>query len=305
MKKKELYFEEFSKTMNFGDNQVLSFYSDLTLVEEFELLFKKIIAHYGKKHIGIYRMCDAEYMYCVGRIVPPQLPIFRKLKYAAKTVLIKSGFLTQKTGHENKVNNEFWFGEHYSLIEKKMQKEKFLKDLRQISNEGFLAPHFVYSKSHFAEEYIQPMINFLKENSINLNKDNYFAFYFVYMMLNLERYKKLLYQGKKVLIVTAFNERNKQENFTANLLKEGVTGVYFYNISHDKSMLDVIDTSKLPQKVDLVLIGAGIGSANIINQLKHLDALCIDAGHALDCISRPQLRIERMFLLPDVEMNSR
>ncbi len=102
--------------------------------------------------------------------------------------------------------------------------------------------------------------------------------------------------------MTAFNERNKQQNFTENLAKEGVKNVYFYNISHDKSMLEVINRDKLPSDVDLVLIGAGIGSVNIINQLKHLNALCIDAGHALDCISRPQLRNERIFLMPDEAM---
>lgn len=69
-------------------------------------------------------------------------------------------------------------------------------------------------------------------------------------------------------------------------------------------MLEVIDKSKLPDDVDLVLIGAGIGSANIINQLNHLNALCIDAGHSLDCISRPQLRVERICLLPDSEIKN-
>ena len=86
-------------------------------------------------------------------------------------------------------------------------------------------------------------------------------------------------------------------------MKEGVKEVYFYNISPNKAIDEVIDKSKLPAHIDLVLIGAGVGSANIINQLKCLNALCVDAGHALDCISRPQLRKERKFSLPDEEMH--
>jgi hypothetical protein len=54
----------------------------------------------------------------------------------------------------------------------------------------------------------------------------------------------------------------------------------------------------------LVLIGAGVGSANIINQLTSLNAICIDAGHALDCFSKPELRKERICLLPDEEILS-
>jgi hypothetical protein len=82
-------------------------------------------------------------------------------------------------------------------------------------------------------------------------------------------------------------------------IKEGVDKVYYYEISPTKSMLEKIDMSKLPEKADIVLVGAGIGSANIINQLKGLNALCIDAGLALDCYAVPSLRKERICLLPD------
>lgn len=304
LEKKELYLAEFSKTMKPGELQYLSFYNNKSVLEEFEIFFEKLMQNYGKKHTGIYRMCDAEYMYCVGRKAPLQgMSLKDRIRFAVKTWLVNRGFVNQKTGHFNLINKEIWFGEHYTNTERKKQNTKFLEDMRKIANEGYLAPHLVYSKSHFAEEYIQPMLKYFEKNNIPLTKDTYFPFYFVYVMLSMERYKSRLYKGKDVLIVTAFNERNKQENFKANLAKEGVNSVHFYNISHDKSMLDVIDKSKLPAHVDLVLIGAGIGSANIINQLTHLNALCIDSGHALDCISRPQLRIERVCLLPDEDFN--
>lgn len=302
LEKKELYLKEFSKTIQPGGHYYLSYHQTTTVTEEFELLFNKATENYGNKHFGIYRLCDAEYMYCVGRKVPFQLSLFSKARYRLKSFLVSLGAINQKTGHVNKVNKEIWFGETYSVAEKKNQKEKYITDLRRIAQEGFLAPHLVYSKGQFAEEYIQPMLKYLHENDISLNKDNYFMFYFVYIMMSVERYKKILYNNRNVLIVTAFNERNKQENFRENLAKEGVSNLYFYNISHDKSMLEVIDKTKLPEAVDLVLIAAGIGSVNIINQLTHLNALCIDAGHALDCLSRPQLRKERIFLLPDAEI---
>lgn len=297
--KKDFYLKEFSQTMQRGENRILSFYNDIDCKAELDILFSKATKNYGVKHFGIFRLCDAEYIYCVGRKTPPQLSFARKVKYRVKTFLVNTGLIRQKTGHENKMKKEFWFGENYSLKEKREQWEKFLADVRQISLEGFLSPYLMYSRSHFAEEYFEPMLSFFKSNNIELSQENYFPFFFVYVMLNLSPYKDLLFRNKDILIVTSFNERNKKENFSANLEKENIKSLSFYNISHNKAMLEKIDKSKLPHKVDLVLIGAGIGSANIINQLTHLNALCIDAGHALDCISRPELRQERMGLLPD------
>lgn len=299
LKKKELYLEEFKEMAPYGSYQYLSFYEDLSAKEELNLLFNVLLKKYGHQHLGIYRICDAEYIYCVGRYLPYLISFFGAIRFTTKTILIMCGLIKQKTGHENKVNGEFWFGEYYSIAEKRRNKEKFLNDMRIISKQGFLAPHFVYSKGRFSEEYVQPMLKYFSKHHIALRQDSYFPFYFVYAILSTDRYKSKLYQNRNVLIVTAFNERNVKENFTENLLKEGVKNIYFYPISHDKAMVEVIDQSKLPKEVDLVLIGAGIGSANIINQLSHLNALCIDAGHALDCLSRPQLRKERIFLLPD------
>jgi hypothetical protein len=301
LSKKELYLNEFSKTILPEDHYYLSFYNDISLLEEFEILFNKATENYGNKHFGIYRMCDAEYIYCVGRRLPYHLSLFGKIKYLTKSMLVKLELLNQKTGHANLVNKEVWFGETYSITEQKKQQSKYLADLHQIAGEGFLAPHLIYSPGRFAEQYIDLMLEYYKKSSVKFDKDNYFMFYFVYMMMSLERYKKILYKDRNVLIITAFNERNKQENFQENLAKEGVKNLYFYNISHDKAMLEVIDKTKLPEEVDLVIIGAGIGSVNIINQLGHLKALCIDAGHALDCLSRPKLRKERKFLIPDAE----
>jgi hypothetical protein len=304
LKKKELYLAEFSKTINPKTHWYLSFYEDESMLKEFEELFNIVTTNYGNKHLGIYRICDAEYIYCVGRKLPYNLSVFQKIRFLTKTFLIACGIINQKTGHANYLLKEYWTGEHYSKKEKKLLKGKYIEDLQKLAKEGFLAPHLVYSPAHFSEEYIQPILNYLKSNKIELTKSNYFPFYFVYIMLNVERYKNLLYKNRNVLIITAFNERNKPENFTANLSKEGVKNLYFYNISHDKALLEVIDKEKLPDDVDLVLIGAGIGSVNIINQLGHLNALCIDAGHALDCLSRPQLRKERIFLLPDDQISN-
>lgn len=293
--KKELYLDEFSNTLIKGDHQYLSFYPGIALTVELDMLFNKIKQNYGTKHFPIYRLCDAEYMYCLGRRLPKyKMSLLQKMRFISKNILISLDIINQKT----------WHGENYSVSQKRKLKNKYLADLRQIAGDGYLAPHLLYSKSRFCEEYNNLMVEYFQRHDIPFSKENYFPFYFVYIILSLSRYRSILYKNKDVLIITSFNQRKKKEEFQKQLAKEQVANVFFYQISPDKSMLEIIDTEKLPSRADLVLIGAGVGSANIINQIRHLNALCIDAGHALDCISKPSLRAERICLLPDEEVVS-
>ena len=50
---------------------------------------------------------------------------------------------------------------------------------------------------------------------------------------------------------------------------------------------------------DLVLIGAGVGAANILSQVQPLQTLCIDAGYVLECYQNPAFKGKRVFTKPD------
>ena len=52
--------------------------------------------------------------------------------------------------------------------------------------------------------------------------------------------------------------------------------------------------------VDLVLIGAGVGALNILEQVRPLATTSIDVGFVLDCLWRPQQFVGlRAFTQPD------
>ena len=229
-------------------------------------------------------------MYTMGVKIPKlPIPLKSKITLIIRGLLVKMNLMNQRT----------WHGENYSATEKRQLKRKYISDLQQIAKEGFLAPHLLLSEGKFCEEYNEPMVKYFHSHGIPFHKDNFFPFYFVYVILSLKKYKEQLFKGKNVLVLTSFNERKRKESFEAEFRKEGVANIFYYEISATKSMMETIDPAKLPEKVDLVLIGAGIGSANILNQIKHLKAICIDAGHALDCFSSPHLRQERVCLYPD------
>ena len=291
---KRLFFDEFSKTLGNREIYYYSFNEGVEPLKEVDLYFNRIIENHGNRHVPVYRLCDAEYMYTMGVKVPRfKMSLKTRLGIIGRGLLVRFNLMNQRT----------WHGENYSATEKRRLKRKYINDLQQIAKDGFLAPHLLLSEGKFCEEYNEPMVKYFHRHTIPFHKDNFFPFYFVYVILSLKKYKEKLFNGKNVLVLTSFNERKRKESFEAEFRKEGVANIYYYEISATKSMMEIIDPSKLPAKVDLVLIGAGIGSANILNQIKHLKAICIDAGHALDCFSSPQLRQERVCLYPDEMIN--
>jgi hypothetical protein len=64
-------------------------------------------------------------------------------------------------------------------------------------------------------------------------------------------------------------------------------------------MYDVIDLKKIIRKPDLVFVAAGVGSSNILLQLRKLKCLCIDCGFLVDAFSDIKLAKLRAFHLND------
>jgi hypothetical protein len=64
-------------------------------------------------------------------------------------------------------------------------------------------------------------------------------------------------------------------------------------------MFDDIDVAPFAGRVDLALVAAGIGSANVLMQLEPLAVPSIDTGITIECLIDPGKRLERPFLLDD------
>jgi hypothetical protein len=94
----------------------------------------------------------------------------------------------------------------------------------------------------------------------------------------------------------------KEDRLRIALGDEGARSVQFLGVSRSKAMLDTIDLSHIQLPIDVALVGAGVGAANILQQLMPLRTLCIDAGYVLDCIAQPERKGTRVFTLPDSEL---
>jgi hypothetical protein len=249
-------------------------------------VFKEIILHGAATHkyVPVMRMCDGEYIYSVGRRKGYHEGILSVVK-----IMVAKFFRTQTTS----------WGENYTRSQNRQLKKKFPDLLRFISKHGFIANHFFYTRHHFCEEYIEPMQKWYAKHGIAVDSAKFTSFYFVYVLLNGPD-SLSLYKDKNILVITSFPE-SKRQSTAAELKRRGASGVFFQEISATSSMLDNPDLSRFAGKIDLVLIAAGIGSANILVQCESLNVPCIDSGFCLECLANPAVRQERIYCVPDQE----
>jgi hypothetical protein len=239
------------------------------------------------RHTPVYRMADGEFMFAVGHQSPVGRTWLKRMRARAARSI---------RAIRNKDVETIW-GERYARREMDQLRREYVGQVGSIAQEGFLAVHFIRSPGGFGEEYIDPVSRWFDVNGIELSRENFVPFYFVYALLNGPK-RFQLYRDRRILVVTSADSA-KQDRIQTALIRDGARFVEFYGISSARAMTDCVEVERVRGPVDLVLVGAGIGSANILVQLSPLEAVCIDAGIAIECLADPQRKRERIFLLND------
>jgi len=282
--------------------------NDKSFQENYDLFKKHVISSMGEEFLPIYRMADGEFIFIqcmertgfsiifkLERIKSNFISLFRNPKIYGRTIpkrrieKLKSLFdpYYHRTAH-----NESYTKREFNLI-----KENYIDYLKTISIRGLLAIHFVdftETRHPYWKHYATTSDWFQKCNII-LDETNYTSFYYVYALLTGPDRTSIL-KNKKVMIITSL-DKQKKINIMSYLNKEQVASVDFINISPSKSMFEKIHFSNLKPNYDLVLIGAGIGSVNILHQCEKLNTVCIDAGIVLERYGNRNLSKSRLFIL--------
>jgi hypothetical protein len=189
--------------------------------------------------------------------------------------------------------------ECFSRHELRQAKDMYVENIRMISEEGILA--IAFNDTPGFHSYIKPYVEWLRKQNIFLSEANYFPFYSVYALI-FGSTGRDLFRDQNVLVVTSLNNE-KEELLTKELMRRGARLVQFYGVSPSKAMFDRIDLGRIAQPVNVVLVGAGVGACSILNQLKPLNALTIDAGFAIDALAFPEKRWNRPYCIPDWEFD--
>ncbi|MDD2635461.1 MAG: hypothetical protein PHW82_08180 [Bacteroidales bacterium] len=246
----------------------------------------------NKKYLPVYRMGDGEYSFLLQRHIYDIVP-YSKLNWKQKILKFKSFLLKPTKGHSSGLNRDG--KEQYTEDEVENLYKSYISDLKFISENGILALGF--DTGNFYGKFVQPVYNKFIENNITLHSSNFYHVYHVYALFSSSYCKKLM-NNQNVLIITSVNEEKKKK-FNIELANIGVKRVDYYGISATKSMKEIIDTKNIASDINLILVGAGIGSANIIKQLKEFKVPCIDVGAILGNFIDPKRKLERPFMIPD------
>jgi hypothetical protein len=248
----------------------------------------------ASSYLPIYRMSDGEFVFACG-VLPMTLRQFGKNPATAMKSWIKhllgwrkGTFLSGTPGYGY---------ETYNTEEWEAAKKKYGERVSAIARRGILALNLVH-QGGFALQYTKPFCDWLDAAQVELDDGNCYPFYFIYALFLGPAATDLL-AGKRILVVTSDDDGLKMPGIRRSLLALGAISAELIKISRTQSLLDRI-TIPAPGSVDMVLIAAGVGSINILEQLEPLNVPSIDVGFVLDCYADPGHYMgRRAFTLPD------
>lgn len=267
--------------------------------EWYEKVTQRVMDRLGKAYFPIFRFSDGECYFCLGYRMPPPQPGSSVVFHYARTVLSAYG--------KYHCHNTFWSGqpgyghEVYRGKQWHHLRSSFSTQLRDIADQGLIAANFCrHHIPGMIDRYIPDIFEWFDEEGIRFESDNYIPFYFIYAML-LGPSRHYFVRGRRLLVITSLSG-DKESRLRKYFEENGAASVKFIGISRSNSMCDRIELRSEHAGTDLVLIGAGVGAANILCQVKPLNALSIDAGYVLEYYQNPSYKGTRVFTLPDEEI---
>lgn len=260
----------------------------------------KVENRIGKEFYPVMRMSDGEYNFLLGEKFP---------YFSGHSILdflkISVRYLNKKIFNKNKFSaatapgissGDYTRGEISSL------KEKIGLQINHIAKKGVLALHLTYPLKPFQEHYHKPLNQWFKQNNIVLDENNYVPFYFVYALFRGEEKPRIL-DGRTVLIFHSA-QGEKRKKIIKELKNEGVERVIWHEISRNRSLFEKIELKPIYFDADIALIGAGVGKFNILVQLETLKIPCIDIGFIFEVWADKKKKKDRVFMIPDSEMDN-
>lgn len=226
----------------------------------------------GKRFLPIYRMADGEYRFLFGR----------RLDWSRKSLWREVvGVGAEKLRLKNPDRWKTSWGETYAPQETRRLRGELLEHIRRLSRQGYLACYINDNGLNAFVQYNAVLEGFLAAQGITLHDGNYIPFHFAPALFINEGWQDFI-KGRSLLIVTGLNDE-KAEKIRQTLMTYGAGEVHFLPISATASLTERLDLSQIQAEIDIALVAAGIGSANVLRQLEPLQTLCVDIGGFMNC----------------------
>lgn len=230
------------------------------------------LAAIGTKFTPIYRMADGEYRFLVGRRFDPN----RKPRIKEIAAIAAERFRIK--------NPDRWktsWGEEYPPEKTRELRTELIENIRYLSRRGYLACYINDNGLGAFIHHNMEIVGYFQRQGISFGPENYVPFHFAPSLFIQPGWRSLI-ENRSILIVTGTN-LEKECRIRETLSKMGAGLVQFLPISSSSSLTDRLDLSKVREKVDVCLVAAGIGSANVLRQLEPLNTLSVDIGGLMNC----------------------
>lgn len=282
-------FEKHKEIMEIlGVNNRAYYFHSIKCSDWYHKLIDKIFtAILQKEDLPIYRMGDGEYefLYKMDAIQESiNLSPFKRLTRSIKNLF---------TSHKSGISADGL--ETYSFSELKKISLNYFESLEYVASKGIIS-HAFHDSDNYARFY-EPTSDIFNKHSLPINEDNYYHVYHFYAFLSSSYLTKLV-DNRNILIFTSI-DKSKQENCADFLYSHNARSVKFHLISSNKSMMDSIDLTTIPKEVELIFIAAGVGSLNILRELKDIKCVKIDIGTMLGAFIDHTRRFERPYMTTD------
>ncbi|MBW3573093.1 MAG: hypothetical protein KY467_18510, partial [Gemmatimonadetes bacterium] len=246
-----------------------------------------------RRFLPVYRMADGEFSFALG--APEERLPLRRLRPRQLAKRLLNTLRGRRGGHRS--GSPGHGCEVYSPRERRALLDAYAADLRFVADRGYLA--LALADTPFFAPWAREILDWLDARGIPVHVGNYQYFYAVYALLHGPDSERLL-GGRRVLVVN-HADAERQAAIAEALARAGAAATRFISISRDKAMLERLDPRSLVEPVDLVLVGAGVGAANVLRQLEPLGVPALDAGYALDVMAQPALHWRRPYCVADAE----
>lgn len=260
-------------------------FTERSTMDWYNTFREDLLATIGRRFYPIYRMADGEFRFLLGHTF--NFKAKNLLKEFIYISLANMGLDVRIIDGRIAVRRSFTtsWGEAYAKKQRKLLRWQYIKMLQQLSLDGSLALFLMDSASGICSSQLKPICRFLDGERINLHLGNYVPFHFpTYLLCGPSC--NVFYHNRNLLFVSSLGheERIKLKEY---ILALGAKSVQFISISENKSLLDTIDCRDIHLPIDICLVAAGIGSANILLQLRSLETIAIDIGGFINCLIEP------------------
>lgn len=263
--------------------------------EWFARFASRVMQAVGSTYLPICRMSDGEFLLLFGHQPPsprhpPMQRVWRRVRQYAEIVRRRvRGFRASTT---REVSSGVM-----SYAEVNRWVPILSRHYAEIARDGILGLHLSWGPNPFQEHYFPALGRWLQRQDVSLTVDNYVPFYFVYGLLRGPMFPEVV-AGRRVLVVHSATGA-KQDAIVGEIRKAHPRGIEWMEISATRSFAETIDLSRIQDKPDICLLGAGVGKAALFPQLRPLAIPCLDAGYSFEAWSDPDKQWDRPFMTPD------